>query len=125
MLTERSLEVRFSGFGKVVTVLCRKRCSSTGGIMTVAPAMEQEDPDRSQFDIDMFVGQSECEAQSGPAQRSSTVDMLCGCCCDVKPDSISIRVVSWAETELGGHINDTATRVKSADCVIRLITLNL
>jgi hypothetical protein len=72
----------------------------------------------SQFDIDMFVGQSECEAQSGKTQGSSTDDMLCGCSC-------TIEVASSAETGLSGHINDTATRVNSADCVIRLITLNL
>lgn len=96
--------------------------------MTAAPAIEhvkQEGPDRPQFDVDMFVGQSECEEQSGTAQRSSTDNMLRGCCCDIKPDSISIRLVSWAETEPSGHINDKATRVKSADCVNRLITLNL
>lgn len=51
--------------------------------MTAAPAIEhvkQEGPDRPQFDVDMFVGQSECEEQSGTAQRSSTDNMLRGCC---------------------------------------------
>jgi hypothetical protein len=96
--------------------------------MTVAPAIEhveQDGPDRPQFDVDRFAGQSECGVQSGRAQRSSTDGIPCGCCCDVKPDSISIRVVSWAETEPGGHINDTATRVISAACVIRPIMLSL
>ncbi len=79
----------------------------------------------SQFDIDMFVGQSVCEAQSGKAQGSSTDDMLCGCSCDVKPDSITIMDASWAETGITGHISDAATRASNANCVIRLITLHL
>ncbi len=78
-----------------------------------------------QFDIDMFVGQPEYEAQSGKAQGSPTDDMLCDRSCTGKPDSITIREASWAETGLTGHINNNATRVHSADCEFRLTTLNL
>ena len=91
----------------------------------LTPHIEHESPDMLQFDIDMFVGQSEYEGQSGKAQGSCTDDMLCDRSCIVIPGSITISDASWAETGLSGHINNTATRAHSADCVIRLITLKL
>jgi hypothetical protein len=125
MLTGRYLKNSRCGSWNNWAVPGRNHCSSTRCIRTLAPPIEQEGPETLQFDFDISVGQSGYKVQSGEAWGSCANGMQRDWSCTVKADSITIGDASRAEAGINGHINNTANRFHSANCVIRLITPTL
>lgn len=125
MLIGRRSKISRGGVQEAMTALCRNCCSSMRCVRTLAPSIEHETPDISQFAFDIFVRQSGYAAQSGDAQGEFAEDMSCDSSCTGKPESGAGSDTSLAETGSTGHSKDKATRLSSAVCENGLLTLNL